>query len=166
MTSARAPADWRLARIVATWAIVFVCLALAFVINYDLLPRFDHRYRAVFFPGASLGREIAQRYETATGKPLYYVVGTMWDGGNVAHYSPSQPRVFIDGAPQRAPWIDLSDLKARGAAVVWTDSDPNKLPAKFAAVAAGAAVQTPFTLPYRRGPGSVTVGWAILPPMR
>jgi 4-amino-4-deoxy-L-arabinose transferase-like glycosyltransferase len=166
MTSARAPADWRLARIVATWAIVFVCLALAFVINYDLLPRFDHRYRAVFFPGASLGREIAQRYETATGKPLYYVVGTMWDGGNVAHYSPSQPRVFIDGAPQRAPWIDLSDLKARGAAVVWTDSDPNKLPAKFAAVAAGGAVQTPFTLPYRRGPGSVTVGWAILPPMR
>ena len=41
----------------ATWAIVFTCLALAFVANYAVLPRFDHRYRAVFFPGGELGRE-------------------------------------------------------------------------------------------------------------
>ena len=46
------------ARILLTWAIVFACLALAFVVNYDVLPRFDHRYRAVFFPGGSLGRQI------------------------------------------------------------------------------------------------------------
>jgi hypothetical protein len=153
-----------LARIVTTWAIVFVCLGVAFFANYDVLPRFDHRYRAVFFPGGSLGHDISQRYQAATGKPLRYVIGTMWDGGNVAHYAPSQPRVLIDGAPQRAPWIDLADLKRQGAAVVWTDSDPNKLPAKFQAVADGATVQPPFTLPYRRGPGSVAVGWAILEP--
>jgi hypothetical protein len=155
-----------LARIVTTWAIVFACLALAFFINYDVLPRFDHRYRAVFFPGGSLGRHISQRYQAATGAPLRYVIGTMWDGGNLAHYSPSQPRVLVDGEPKRAPWIDLADLKARGAVVVWTDGDPNKLPAKFKAVADGAAVQPPFTLPYRRGPGSVSVGWAILKPQR
>ncbi len=166
MTARRTFGGLRLARILATWAIVFACLALAFFLNYDVLPRFDHRYRAVFFPGASLGHDISQRFETATGKPLRYVIGTMWDGGNVAHYSPSQPRVLIDGKPSRTPWIDLTDLKRQGAAVVWTDSDPKKLPAKFAAVAKGALVQTPFTLPYRRGPGSVPVGWAILPPSR
>jgi hypothetical protein len=152
----------RLARITTTWAIVFVCLGVAFYVNYDVLPRFDHRYRAVFFPGDSLGRDITRRYEAATGRPLTYVIGTMWDGGNTAHYSPTRPRVLVDGNPARAPWIDLKDLRAKGAAVVWTDSDPNKLPAKFDQVAAGARLQPPFTLPYRRGPGHITVGWAIL----
>jgi hypothetical protein len=166
MTARRAFEDLRLVRVVATWAIVFVCLALGFFLNYDVLPRFDHRYRAVFFPGGSLGRDISQRFEAATGKPLRYVIGTMWDGGNVAHYSPHQPRVLIDGEPQRAPWIDLADLKRQGAAVVWTDSDPKKLPAKFEAIAKGALLQPPFTLPYRRGPGSISVGWAILKPVR
>jgi len=151
-----------LARIVITWAIVFVCLGVAFFINYDVLPRFDHRYRAVFFPGGSLGREISQRYQAATGKPPAYVIGTMWDGGNLAHYSPSQPRVLVDGNPKRTPWIDLADLKRQGAVVVWTAGDLRKLPKQFQAVAAGAVVQPPLLLHYRRGDSSLYAGWAIL----
>jgi hypothetical protein len=151
-----------LARIVITWAIVFVCLGVAFFINYDVLPRFDHRYRAVFFPGGSLGREISQRYRAATGKPPTYVIGTMWDGGNLAHYSPRQPRVLVDGNPKRAPWIDLADLKRQGAVVVWTAGDLRKLPKQFQAVAAGAVVQPPLLLHYRRGDSSLYAGWAIL----
>ena len=113
--------------------------------------------------GGALGHEITQRYQAATGKKLAYVIGTMWDGGNTAHYSPDRPRVLVDGSPARAPWIDLADLRAKGAAVVWTDGDPHKLPEKFDAVAAGAQIQPSFTLPYRRGPGGIKVGWAILP---
>jgi hypothetical protein len=90
----------------------------------------------------------------------------MWDGGNVEHYAASHPRNLVDGEPPRAPWIDLADLKRRGAVVVWTDSDPTRLPAKFAEIAAGALVQPSFSLPYRRGPGEVTVGWAILQPAK
>ena len=164
LSARRALARLRLTRILATWAIVFACLSAAFYVNYDVLPRFDHRYRAVFFPGGALGRDITQRYQAATGRKLAYVIGTMWDGGNTAHYSPDQPRVLVDGEPARAPWIDLADLRANGAAVVWTDGDPHKLPARFATIAAGAQLQPPFTLPYRRGPGGVTVGWAILQP--
>ena len=162
LTAQRALDDKRLARIGVTWAVVFTCLALAFVINYDVLPRFDHRYRAVFFPGDALARTIAQRYTAATGAPPVYVIGSMWDGGNAAHYMPSRPRVLVDGSPARAPWIDLNDLRAKGAAVVWTDGDPRTLPEQFRTVAGDAQVQEPFTLPYRRGPGAVTVGWAIL----
>jgi hypothetical protein len=90
----------------------------------------------------------------------------MWDGGNVAHYSAEhpQPRVLIDGLPGRAPWIDLADLRARGAALVWTDGDPHVPPADLAAVAPGAEIGTPFDLPYHRGEGAVHVGWAILRP--
>lgn len=153
-----------LPRILLTWSIVFACLAFAFIANYAVLPRIDHRYRAVFYPGGSLGREIGSRYEAATGQPLRYVIGTMWDGGNVAHYAPSHPRVLVDGEPERAPWIDLVDLKRRGAVVVWTEGDRAAVPAEFRAVAGNAKVQPPIRLHYRHSTKPLDVGWAILPP--
>ena len=116
-----------------------------------MLPNYDHRYRAVFFPGADLARELSQRYRAATGRPLIYVIGSMWDGGNVAHYAPDHPRVLIDGKPARAPWIDLADLRSKGAVVVWTDGDLNAVPPGLRSVAGDAAVQPPFVLHDRRG---------------
>jgi 4-amino-4-deoxy-L-arabinose transferase-like glycosyltransferase len=164
LTARRAFEPGRLGRILLTWAIVFGCLAIAFFANYDVLPRFDHRYRAVFFPGQSLATEISQRYRAVTGHAPVYVIGSMWDGGNISHYAPSHPRVLIDGKPERAPWIDLNDMRARGAVVVWTDSDRHAIPITLRNIAGEAAVQPPFKLNYRRGPGEVEVGWAILLP--
>jgi 4-amino-4-deoxy-L-arabinose transferase-like glycosyltransferase len=154
----------RIARVGAAWATIFVIYVVVFAVNYAVLPFIDHRYRAVLFPGDALGASLTQRFRDATGTPLSYVIGTMWDGGNLAHYSPDQPQVLIDGAPVRTPWLDLGDLRKKGAVVVWTQGDPTKLPAQFAAVAADATIGAPFDLPMRRGPGSVHVGWAILKP--
>ena len=154
----------RMARILVTWQIVFVCLALAFIANYAVLPYYDHRYRAVFFPGNELARELSQRYHKATGRPMIYVIGSMWDGGNVAHYAPDHPRVLIDGKPERAPWIDLADLRSKGAVVVWTAGDLKAVPPEYRSIAVDAAVQPPLLLQYRRGDSNVYVGWAILQP--
>lgn len=156
----------RLLRLGTLWAAVFAIFVAAFCADYLVLPRYDHRYRAAFFPGDRLAAAITQRFEQATGKKPAYIIGSMWDGGNVAHYSAQrpQPRVLIDGQPSHAPWIDLADLRARGAAVVWTEGDPHVLPANLAAAAPGAQVGAPFDLPYHRGEGTVHVGWAILPP--
>ncbi len=156
--------DKRLKRIGLTWAAVFVALAAAFIGNYGVLPQYDHRYRAVLYPGHDLARELSQRYGAVTGKPIVYVIGSMWDGGNVAHYAPSHPRVLIDGKPERAPWIDLNDMRARGAVVVWTSGDLTALPIEYRNIAADAAVQPPFMLKARRGDQVVNVGWAILLP--
>jgi len=156
----------RMTRIVAVWGAVFALLAGAFVADYLVLPSIDHRVRAVLFPGDALAVALDARFRAATGRPPAYVIGSMWDGGNVAHYSPAtpQPRVLIDGLPGRAPWIDLADLKAKGALVVWTESDPQILPGAFAPVAGSAEVGAPFDLPFRRGGNVVHVGWAILRP--
>jgi 4-amino-4-deoxy-L-arabinose transferase-like glycosyltransferase len=156
----------RLASLGALWAAVFAILVAAFVADYTVLPNFDHRYRAAFFPGDLLSAAITQRFEQATGHNPAYIIGSMWDGGNVAHYAKArpQPRVLIDGLPRRAPWINLADLRARGAVLVWTDSDPRVLPENFARVAPGAEVGAPFELPYHRGDGTVHVGWGILRP--
>ena len=157
----------RLRRVIAGWAGVFAALVFAFVVNYTVLPSIDHRYRAAFFPGERLATELTQRFRAATGVPLSYVIGSMWDGGNVAHYSPDQPEVLIDGLPHRSPWIDLDNLQTKGALLVWTVGDPHHMPPQFAAIAASAKVGESFTLPARRGkPGEVHVGWAILAPRR
>jgi 4-amino-4-deoxy-L-arabinose transferase-like glycosyltransferase len=162
--AARGLNEPRLGRVLLIWSAVFGSLVLAFIVSYAVLPNYDHRYRAVFFPGADLGRELSQRYRAATGRPISYVIGSMWDGGNVAHYSPDHPRVLIDGNPQRAPWIDLTDLRTKGAAVVWTAGDLTVVPPALRSVAADAAVQPPFLLHDLRGDSSVNVGWAILHP--
>lgn len=154
----------RFARIAAAWAIIFTIFAVVFVASYAVMPRFDGRYRAVFFPGDRLAAELSQRFHAATGQPLAYVIADMWTGGNVAHYAPEHPRNLIDGEPRRAPWIDLADLKTRGAVVVWTEEDSAHVPARLAAVTTGAQVQPPFALPYRQGKGEARFGWAILPP--
>jgi hypothetical protein len=160
-------------RTIATWSVIFVAFAVGFWTNYSFLPSIDHRYRATFYPGARLADEIARRFRAATGRPLVYVIGTMWEGGNIAHYAREQPRVMIDGDPRRAPWIDLGDLRSKGAVVVWTcgenirsscDGDLRAMPPPFRGIAADALVQPPFTLPFLRGDMVLHVGWAILPP--
>ena len=90
----------------------------------------------------------------------------MWLGGNIGHYAKEHPRTLIDGKPERAPWIDLADLHARGAVIVWSGGDLTRLPADYDQVAAGAGVQPAFTLPMRWGNGAMTFGWAILRPGR
>jgi hypothetical protein len=156
----------RLLRIGLIWAVVFVIFVAAFCADYLVLPRYDHRYRAAFFPGDRLSEAITQRFAEATGKRPDYIIGSMWDGSNVAHYARErpQPRVLVDGMPDHAPWIDVADLRKRGAVVVWTEGDPHVLPANLAAAAPGAQIGVPFDLPYHRGDGVVHVGWAILPP--
>ena len=164
---ARAALDHaRLVWIGGLWATVFAILAIAFIADYTVLPRIDHRYRSAFYPGGALAAAVTQRFEAAIGRPPAYIIASMWNGGNVAHYSGlhPQPRVLIDGLPRRAPWIDLADLRARGAVVVWTDGDLNLLPESFAAVAAGAEIGAPFALPFRRGEHVLRVGWAVLRP--
>jgi hypothetical protein len=168
----------RLRRIAGVWAGVFALFAIVFAASYSVLPAIDHRYRAVFYPGDRLADELARRFRVATGRPLTYVIGTMWDGGNVAHYAREQPRVLIDGDWRRAPWIDLGDLRSKGAVVVWTGSatagnvdrlkeagfDPTVMPVGLRAVAGDAQIQPPFTLPFRGRDRVLIVGWAILRP--
>ena len=138
---------------------------LAFMAQYAVLPYYDNRYRAVLFPGDHWRRRSRRAIWPRPASPLAYVVGSTWLGGNIGHYSPEHPRTLIDGNPRRAPWIDLNDLAANGAVVVWAE-DPTTLPERYAMLAGSVAPQPPLGLPMRRGNGEVAIGWAILRPVR
>jgi hypothetical protein len=151
-------------RIVFLWGLVFVTTALAFALDYGLSQRFIPHYTAVKYPGDRLGAEMSRRYRTMTGQRLAYVIGPMWEGGNIAHYAPERPRVLIDGSLARAPWIDLGDLRARGAIVIWPAGDPTVLPPRYRAIADDAEIQPELTLPMHESAGFVQFGWAVLRP--
>jgi 4-amino-4-deoxy-L-arabinose transferase-like glycosyltransferase len=157
-------------RIVFLWGVIFIGTAITFVIDYGVSQRFIPHYSAVVYPGDKLGAEISRRFREHTGRPLAYVIGPMWEGGNVAHYAPEHPRVLVDGVPQRTPWIDLDDVRARGAIVVWPvgntpdDKSAEMLPVPYRAIANGAQIQPSLTLPMHLGAGSRRIGWAVLQP--
>jgi hypothetical protein len=157
-------------RIVLLWGVIFVGTAIAFVIHYGVSQRFRPHYSAVMYPGDKLGAEMSRRFREITGRPLAYVIGPMWEAGNIAHYAPEHPRVLVDGAPRRAPWIDLADVRTRGAIVVWPvgstemDKSAEMLPVAYRAIANGAQIQPSLTLPLHLGAGLKGIGWAVLRP--
>ena len=150
-------------RIVFLWGVIFIVTAAAFAIEYGVVQRFGPHNVAVIYPGDRLGAEMSRRYRAMTGRPLAYVIGPMWEGGNISHYAPERPRVLIDGRPSRAPWIDLGDLRSHGAIVVWPGGG-SVLPPSYRAIADDAEIQPPLTLPMRLGTGAESIGWAVLRP--
>src|SRR5215470_9756719 len=51
-----------LGRLAGVWGTVTALYALSFVAQYGVLPHFDHRYRAVLFPGDRLAEEVSARF--------------------------------------------------------------------------------------------------------
>jgi hypothetical protein len=154
----------RLERVIVIWSIVTICYALAFMVDYLVMPFIGTHYRTSLFPGDRLAQEITQRYQAVTGRRLAYVIGDMWLAGNIHNYGATHPRAIIDGKLERVPWVDPADLRARGAVVVWTADDRDNLPPPYrTGLEQGAQIQPPFDLPMRWGHGIVKVGWAIVP---
>ena len=152
-------------RIAVIWCAVFVIGAAAFVGHFGVRPRLQQHYTTELFPGDQLADEMSRRFRALTGRPVAYVIASMWTGGNIEHYALEHPRTLVDGIPARAPWIDLGDLHAKGAIVVWPETEsPAGMPQQFRAVADDAEIQQPITLPMRAGLGSVRFGWAVLRP--
>jgi hypothetical protein len=153
-------------RIAFNWTLVFTAFVAAFVVHFSVRPRLEERYTAELYPGDRLAEEMSRRFREMTGRPLKYVIASMWNGGNIGHYAPTHPRTLIDGSSARAPWIDIEDLRQHGAIVVWTlKESPDYMPTFFQPLADDVEVQRPITLPMRIGKGEVTFGWGLLRPV-
>ncbi len=167
LTARRVLDESRLARVRAHLGGVFAGLALAFIANYAVLPQLRSSLpRGVLSRRRARPRTVATLSRRRPAQPIVYVIGSMWDGGNVAHYAPDHPRVLIDGKPERAPWIDLADLRRTARWWSGPTGDLNAMPPGSARHRRPMPqVQPPFcccALPAAGDPQVARmVGWAI-----
>ena len=47
-------------------------------------------------------------------------VGDARTAGLVAYTSPDRPSLYVDGSPERAPWIGDEAVRQKGAVILWT----------------------------------------------
>jgi 4-amino-4-deoxy-L-arabinose transferase-like glycosyltransferase len=98
---------------------VIAIVALPFILGTEL---------KISEPGSAMGRFFTESFNRRTGKPLAIVIGNARLGGLVALTSPDRPSLFIDAAPERAPWIREGEVAEKGAIVVWPLTDPTGQP--------------------------------------
>ena len=149
------------------FAIASVALLFAFPVGYavtELLESFVHdRPKATEFPGRLLAVAITEKWHEATGMPLAYVGGAEFGPSGAgeftpnltAIYSPDHPRVIVHGDPRLSPWIDMADVKQRGAVLMWDWGFSAELPESVKSTFPQAELQPAIGLPrqtlYPRG---------------
>lgn len=126
----------------------------------------DEPHRAAW-PAPALAAAVADGFRAATGQELRYVAGPLWEAGNAAFYNPARPEVLIDADPQKSPWIDMDDLRRRGAVVVdrgdlWDGKPRPDFLLPFPTAEIQPTLHLPWNSPADDPP--LPIAWAIVPP--
>lgn len=102
---------------------VTVIMALAF--GFKFLYRRPYRQKRHcnhnVYPGRASAAWLTAEWRKRFGTPCPYVIGRRKQSCNMCYYSPDHPRAFFNHDPKLSPWIDLADVKKRGAVIVWHD---------------------------------------------
>jgi hypothetical protein len=136
--------------------------------------------RALFLPWTGLGEvatslpanDIAQffgdNYERRTNQPLRVVTGDPRLAALIS-LGRGRPRLWLDGAPQRTPWLTPESFTQTGGVVVWRAADtegapPPDLARRFPGLAPELPRAFEWWIAGRQPP--LRLGWAIVRPTR
>lgn len=149
---------------------VFAALAALYVVTYigtrEIAPRLDGgKPLYVDTDGPALAA-LAQKYWSQNqAGPIPYIVTFgeqrgLQAGGSIVFDLPYRVRLLPDDDPANAPWIDLTDLRRRGALIVAT----RRLTPETRAQSAEIQDIQEFNRPMTRGATSESIFFATLPP--
>ena len=119
------------------------------------------------FPGREIAEFVTQHWHDRYQTKLAYVAGSRWVGGNIHFYSLDHPSVFVDWSKRHAAWIDIDDLKKKGAVFIWeltaNETLPDYIRKQF------STLQNPEIFEFelkrnRRNLPPIKIGIAFLPP--
>jgi hypothetical protein len=118
-------------------------------------------------PANAMGQFFTETFRRRTGKPLAIVIGDARTAGLVALASPDRPSLYVDGAPERAPWLSDNAVREKGAIVTWTATDtagtpPPALRARFPDMV--AEVPRSFDRSVQGRLPLLRIGWAVIRP--
>lgn len=118
-------------------------------------------------PANAMGSFFADNFQRRIGRPLPYVAGDPQLAALVAVSVPSRPRLYLDTAPERSPWVNANDLRTNGAILVWPATDTaGTPPAELKALFPEIVPELPraFARPVQGRLPLMRVGWAVLRP--
>ncbi|MHB1222154.1 MAG: glycosyltransferase family 39 protein [Gammaproteobacteria bacterium] len=153
-------------RIYAFMGIIYSLLVLTLVIYcYSIIDSPD--VSSANFQGKELAEKITQQWHDTYHTKLEYIGGARWSGGNVGFHSSDHPAVWIEWSSEKAPWVDVDEMKKKGAVFIWTISDREKLPKdiyeRFPRLHETQVIELPLYRNTRHLP-PVKIGVAVLPP--
>ena len=152
-------------RVLAVFAALAALYAVAYIATREIAPRLGGKLPYVDSNGPALAA-LAQKYwsEYESG-PIPYIVTFdnqrgLQAGGSIVFDLPYRVRLLQDDDPANAPWVDLADLRRRGALVV---STRRLTPETWTRSAKIQDIQE-FNRPMARGTTSDSIFFAVLPP--
>jgi hypothetical protein len=156
----------RLRAFAAASIAVFVGFPVIYAAVELFEPLLRNRAKASQFPGAAVAATLTRDWHERFGAPLAYVCGSEFAANNVAVYSPDRPHVLVHCDPELAPWIDLADLRRRGALVAWEEGlAGDRLVEEWRAMFGDFEVQPALVLARQTfNPAPARVFFAYVPP--
>ncbi len=142
----------------------FTCLLF---ILYSISLYYSDTPTTAYFPGKTISQTITTAWHEQYHQSLNYVAGSRWVGGNLARYSKDHPAVFPEWNPRHAAWIEMNELKKRGAVFIWNISEHEYLPDKIKRAFPNLSKPMILTFPYEGNSHPikpVQVGVAFLAP--
>jgi Dolichyl-phosphate-mannose-protein mannosyltransferase len=149
-----------------TWAAAIVAPALAVALTTLFLPWTDDGEVATLLPASSIAHFFGDSFERRTNRPLPAVAGDPQLASLIALDS-SRPHLFLDAAPQRTPWLTMTNFNETGGVVVWRASDtvgtpPDEIAKRFPGLV--PEVPRAFERLVNGRQPLFRVGWAIVRP--
>src|SRR5215467_10582734 len=108
--------------VIAAWFGLLIIPALMAIAAVLILPWLNVDLK-VTYPAQAMARFFSESFERRTGSPLKIVTGDPRTAALIALGAPSRPSLFLDGTPERSPWVTADAIKSRGAIVVWPTTD-------------------------------------------
>ena len=150
----------------AIWAAIILAPALAVILTNIFVPWTTTSEVATSLPSTAIGRFFDDSFERRTNHRLSAVSGDT-ELATLISLSPPRPHLFLAGAPERTPWLNMDKFNQTGGVVVWRASDTDGTPPpNIAKLFPGLAPEVPQVfdrLVNGRQP-LLRIGWAIVRP--
>ena len=118
------------------------------------------------WPGARITSTVLDAWQTHRSDAPKVIIGSTFEAGLIAHFSPDNPTVLTDGSFAKSPWVTLKMINDNGALLVWTGADGH-LPYPHDIVDIEVApFQATGKIPIVHKGKSIFFHWAILAPER
>lgn len=120
------PADSRFIPFLKIFAVVFLCIPLVRFGNMYVKPYVrtnSDKFHSYYLPVPEIVDYVTRLWQESTGMPLSYVGGENYLTTYMYVYSPDRPKPLMEGDFEISPWIDVQDLRKKGAVFIWYENN-------------------------------------------